>query len=522
MSRKSQSNTSFQSYRFILWTGVGLLIGLIIYLLFRSAWVSDDAYITFRSVDNLLSGYGLRWNPKHRVQTYTHPLWMMVMIPVQALFGEPRVPVMILGIFFSLGAIGLFVWRFRSNEVTKGADVPPNLMLLPLLAAFAGSKAFIDFSTSGLENPLSFVLSGLFLFCFLNHKKAPSLRGLVVLGLMFSLILLNRMDLGLIFVFPIGWYAFQVFWGQKVAWWKVLGILCLTMLPFIAWETFSLLYYGFPFPNTYYAKIRPEISWGAYLKRGLFYYWDALLHDRVTVLVLVVGAPVVVLRKEARSMAVLMGILAYLMYVLRIGGDFMGSRFFSVPVVAMLFLLIDVKWKWKRPGLWAGVIAALVLAVGVSVPNPTFLYADSDHIEGPITGTGIVDERMYYYQATGLWAESRRTEGQMKGAGVMHNYANIGRELRAADRDTIVDLIAVGFSGYYAGPKVHIIDPLGICDPLLARTNMKNEPWRIGHIFHEIPKGYRESIETGENLIRDPEIAELYEALLPKIYHPKK
>ena len=38
----------------------------------------DDAYITFRAIDNFFDGYGLRWNIDERVQVYTHPLWMML------------------------------------------------------------------------------------------------------------------------------------------------------------------------------------------------------------------------------------------------------------------------------------------------------------------------------------------------------------------------------------------------------------------------------------------------------------
>ena len=53
-------------------------------LLVRTAWLSDDAYITFRTVDNALNGYGLRWNVADRVQSYTHPLWMFVMTAAQA------------------------------------------------------------------------------------------------------------------------------------------------------------------------------------------------------------------------------------------------------------------------------------------------------------------------------------------------------------------------------------------------------------------------------------------------------
>lgn len=41
----------------------------------NTAWVAEDAFITFRAVDNLLKGFGPVWNIGERVQVYTHPLW---------------------------------------------------------------------------------------------------------------------------------------------------------------------------------------------------------------------------------------------------------------------------------------------------------------------------------------------------------------------------------------------------------------------------------------------------------------
>ena len=54
------------------------LLGLFSLLLVSSAWMHDDAYITFRTIDNFVNGLGLTWNPAERVQAYTHPLWMLV------------------------------------------------------------------------------------------------------------------------------------------------------------------------------------------------------------------------------------------------------------------------------------------------------------------------------------------------------------------------------------------------------------------------------------------------------------
>ena len=51
---------------------------LILYaiVVLRTAWLSDDAYITFRTIDNFIGGYGLRWNAVKRVKAFTHPLSM--------------------------------------------------------------------------------------------------------------------------------------------------------------------------------------------------------------------------------------------------------------------------------------------------------------------------------------------------------------------------------------------------------------------------------------------------------------
>src|SRR5258708_38848078 len=48
-------------------------------LIVKDAWLSDDSYITFRTVDNFVNGYGPVWNVGERVQSYTHPLWMLLL-----------------------------------------------------------------------------------------------------------------------------------------------------------------------------------------------------------------------------------------------------------------------------------------------------------------------------------------------------------------------------------------------------------------------------------------------------------
>ena len=75
------------SSRLRVLVAAGLILAALVVIL-RSAWVCDDAYITFRVVDNLWHGYGLRWNISERVCVYTNPLMMLSMAALYPLTNE--------------------------------------------------------------------------------------------------------------------------------------------------------------------------------------------------------------------------------------------------------------------------------------------------------------------------------------------------------------------------------------------------------------------------------------------------
>lgn len=49
---------------------------LFVAALLRTAWLCDDAFISYRTSDKIINGFGAVWNTAERVQAYTHPLWM--------------------------------------------------------------------------------------------------------------------------------------------------------------------------------------------------------------------------------------------------------------------------------------------------------------------------------------------------------------------------------------------------------------------------------------------------------------
>jgi arabinofuranosyltransferase len=71
---------------------------------------------------------------------------------------------------------------------------------------------------------------------------------------------------------------------------------------------------------------------------------------------------------------------------------------------------------------------------------------------------------------------------------------------------------AIGFFGFAAGPEVHVVDMLGLADPLLARLPARR-PWQIGHYYRRIPDGYMETLGSGTPRFADPGVAAYYEKL---------
>jgi hypothetical protein len=74
------------------------------------AWIADDAFITYRVIDNLLAGHGLRWNVDERVQVFTHPLWALLHVPLYAVSGSLPFTSFALSAA-CIGLAGALAWR---------------------------------------------------------------------------------------------------------------------------------------------------------------------------------------------------------------------------------------------------------------------------------------------------------------------------------------------------------------------------------------------------------------------------
>lgn len=463
-----------------------VVAAIFVIVLLRNAWMCDDAYITLRTVDNFVNGYGLTWNVVERVQSYTHPLWMMFLATAYFVTREAYFTTIFLSLLLSVAAVLVVAHRVAATTWTA-------VLAVLVLAA---SKAFVDFSVCGLENPLTNIILAVFFAIFL--KPVPDTRFVFWLALLTSLGALCRLDTLLIFIPPLAYY-----------WWRLrhrqtLRPLFLGFLPLIIWETFSLFYYGFLLPNTAYAKLNTSIATSDLMQQGLYYLYESLQNSPVTLVVIFLALLFGFLSRRPSFVAASIGIVLYVLFIARVGGDFMTGRFLVPP----LFVSVIVLSRFKLSRLFR-VVGLLLILVGVFWPLSPVLSGSDFGLgeEALYWNKGIGDERAAIFRYTGLFnSASGLTIDD-------HHWAVDGRAARDSGATELVRG-GVGIYGYYSGPDVHVIDKHALCDALLARLPAWTpKRWRTGHITRYIPEGYEETIKSGRNVIQDADLAAYYDKL---------
>jgi len=490
----------------VAWTTTAALLLLALAaIVLRLSWVSDDACITLRSIENWCNGYGLTWNVAERVQTYTHPLWMLLLTLARLVTGEPYYGTIALGMLFSLLTAALLM---RLSGTGPAACV--------VLVLLISSRGFTDWATSGLENPLTFLLITLFAMVMTQPTEtAASLatgspartaqRRLSLAALLTGLAMTTRMDLAVMFG-PALLVAMRGMPLRASFWRVVLGL-----SPFLAWLTFATIYYGTPFPITAYAKaFNTGVPATELLVQGLYYVSYVALNDPTTLAVVVAGIVIGLARADLRCRALAVGALLYCGYVIKVGGDFMGSRFFTPQFVAAMAILS--RTLTTMPGRWKSLTVAAALGLSFLPGIPPWMEPPSAD-EPPLEAYhGILDERRHYYYQLGLLSPTlnplkpgamsdslRRTVGRTEPA--VNPWGQVGRY------------------GLEAGELIHIVDPW-LCDPLLMRLPIGRDKWRIGHFIRELPTGYLETLARGENQINHPGLRRYYETLRKTIRGP--
>lgn len=367
------------------WVVVGMIpivSGLVAAL--RDAWVCDDAFISFRYVDNLERGLGLVYNAGEHVEGYTHFLWVILLAAIH----RTGIDLVELGrylpVVFHAGTLALlFVWSLRR---ATGAAV-----FLPLAAwGVALHRDMQIWTSGGLE-------TAAFTFCVTAAVLAvssPVVRPGAVATLA-ALATLFRPEGLLLSACVAGLLVWRRPDARVLA--RFAGVWLALVAPLVAWRA---VYYHAWLPNTFYAKAAGIAHWG----QG--WHYVSLYFAVYPVLIVALAATIVAGwagRRGTGDAALPCAVVSVVMllYVLRVGGDFMFARFL-VPITPLLYVALEEAIHRRGPVM--GILGAVVVvAATVLVPVQRHrLLGDRDRAHG------IVDEHEYYPRT---FIDKRRREG---------------------------------------------------------------------------------------------------------------
>jgi arabinofuranosyltransferase len=449
-------------------------------------WVTEDAFIDFRVIHNLWSGYGPVYNPGERVEAYTDPLWVFVLAAIGGVFRFVSLEwwSVVLGL---LGTASGFWFGGRAAQRLAASLGSRPVLPLGLLVA-ASVDGVWDFATSGLETGMAISWEGV--SWWLLVRCALDRRGFKTTAFVLGLGELIRPDLGLFsvaYLVALGVIIARSDGQARQGWiqrWLVPAV-CAGVLP-VAYELFRMAYFGLLVPNTALAKSSSSVWWS----QGYTYFRDFYTSDHLVwvmvpvVLIVVLRAAEVGRTRDWVVMAVfaapLAGAVLDCAYVVRVGGDYMHARFmipsfFAVSMVTWLAAprLADLRW------LPVGALSLFALACGVHFRYPDITVIPPD---------GITNERLIWVSAAdnahpiSLGAYRLTDEGE---TGVA--MAKLASTVPAGSYDVVgpngpirvkgsvpgggpekvvVPFNVIGIFGLNAGPKVFIYDTVSIANPI--------------------------------------------------------
>ena len=451
------------------WGKALLLLLVFSYLFINTAWVTEDAFITFRSVNQFLAGNGPVWNLGERVQVYTHPLWYWLIVIGTGLGFESYWLVLALSYVLLLAVLGLLLHLCRRWQLN-------GYLFLGLMFLLSLSRAFLDYSSSGLENPLLHTL--LLAYLAVYFSAAPLAKRFFWTTFIYGLAFLTRPD-GLILLTPTSVYLWILMLKQKTPWLKPA---LLALSPVIAWELFSLLYYGSLVPNTALAKVnidysRAELNANAWNYFALSWDFDPLTLG--TIILALLAGFIVGLRRDDSDM---------------------DSTLLAIVLLDLLLKGWRGRLQWRElinsnsPERF-GLLLLLVL-LGREALRSRNYPSNLDYHNQTVT-YGIADEHGFYHQRTGMMPVLRKLGGQF------HRWS------QNPEAKMMMDCF-VGVSAWLRPLDSYVIDPLALTEPFLARLPARHNA-RIGHYERAFPRGFLASRRDGNNQLWAPELGQLYD-----------
>ena len=314
--------------RQLTWQDLGFFIAVAVFTIHSLVYLDffmDDAYISLRYVLQWINGNGLVYNIGEQVEGYSNFLWI-VLLAVPGRLG--------LDLVMAAKAGGVLISLATMTVAYLYVRPQPYAAAVPLFLAFSAS--FAAWAMAGLENPLFMFLVLCAAIVFVREEETG--RG-GWSGILFGLLALTRPE-GALFAVVTALYRCVHLLRMRTSpgrqdLWRMVGFLAI-VVPHLIWR---LDYYGYPLPNTIYAKSM-GFRLRTILEGGLYLYHSFVVLGGLFVVLL---PSVVALTAPSRPryvayFAVL--VTAYLVFIAAAGGDWMPLQRFLASVLPLIVLVM--------------------------------------------------------------------------------------------------------------------------------------------------------------------------------------
>ncbi|MGC0420460.1 hypothetical protein [Embleya sp. AB8] len=431
-------------------TAMVLLPALIVLILgWHRRWISDDGLIFTRTVRQILAGHGPVFNVGERAESSTSTLWQWLLVLAswitQSDVGRLAV---YLGLLCTVLGYALALHATRRLYTRTTTAEAPYLVPLGVITLLALPPVW-DFATSGLETGLTTLWTAGCWWLLVRLPYDPRARVGYSLALLAGLGPMVRPDLA---IATLGFLAALAVIRRPRPLHATALLATAGAIP-LAYEIFRMGYYGVLLPLPAVTKEASAADW----PRGWDYVRDLTgpYHLWIPFAVLAAcGATALALRVRTRApnglhpraidraawtritvfaVPTLCG-SAMLLYVIRVGGDFMHARMLLPGLFVLLLpiLLIPAN-RLAVPAVTALTAWAVVCAIAFRVPY--------DGI-GP---KGIADERAFYIGAL-------KVANPVTAYSYVANYPRFPAAAQAARADQRHVIVYPWYDSFYVTP----------------------------------------------------------------------
>jgi hypothetical protein len=356
----------------------------------RYDFFCDDAFIALRYAKNLSQHHELSYNLGQRVEGFTSPLWVLLISAAGALGAPLLTATLVLA-----GSAGLLTFWALTSYWDELEPRAPWLVLAPALG-LACTAPFAAWLFGGLETPLFVATFTLSLASLARAIRKDDPRAHFEAGLAVALCTLCRPEGAALIA--LGGVALALTSRDATSSLRRLLPWSLPILLLVGgYELFRLRYFGYPLPNTFYVKTSGDGLW----QRGVSYLglaaaefgWPLVGVCGLCLAFLPLKAFLLPGQRASLATRVLTACTAIaatvqLLYVARIGGDFLDLYRFLTPLLPAAFCvttsalysafsLLRGGWRYAVPALGAGLFFSHVRSQWAMAREATQVAASS-------------------------------------------------------------------------------------------------------------------------------------------------